>query len=102
MITRKSGSLPAEQCASVTASHLARSKTLSSARMAADVHLVWACASVCVPQATSQTDETCGIETGASLWCNQQLPQRYNMQLIGVKDKKKSWWASLLSRHDLL
>ena len=22
--------------------------------------------------------------------------------IFGVKDKKKSWWASLLSRHDLL
>jgi hypothetical protein len=54
----------------------------------------------CMFITTSQADETCGVET--SLWCNQQLPQRYNMQLIGVKDKKKSWWASLLSRHDLL
>ena len=99
MITRKSGSLPAEQCASVTASHFS---TQQDAVECYDGCRCTFSVSVCecVFITTSQTDETCGVET--SLWCNQQLPQRYNMQLIGVKDKKKSWWASLLSRHDLL
>ena len=36
---------------------------------------------------TSQTDETCGVET--SLWCNQQSTQRYNMQPIGVKEERR-------------
>mgnify|MGYP000220298120 CR=1 FL=1 len=41
---------------------------------------------VCVVT-TSRTDETCGVET--SLWCNQQLTQRYNMQPIGVKEERR-------------
>ena len=51
--------------------------------MAEDVHL--ACC-VCVVT-TSRADETCGVET--SLWCNQQLTQRYNMQPIGVKEERR-------------